>query len=218
MGSSPISSTMNNTMNQTKTITKQILQEIFKRRDLGVIDSLIAAGMIATGVFMWVEGGTTFDPYIELQDNWKWQLWQIGTIVLATAGVWFLWRNTTKVPWVRTVCLVSLAMAVLLNAYTDLFNQSNNLWWTLDPLFVACASVAVLNSRSRVMAQHQGIEPANPLTSAAGIIALGIGITMVVNGYIVGNAGAWDILNPLMILTLLTWASAARRSNVGDAI
>jgi len=43
-------------------------------------------------------------------------------------------------------------------------------------------------------------------------------VTMVVNVYFTNDAGAWYILDPLMILTLLIWASAARRTNVGDAI
>ena len=58
---------------------QQFWQQIVRRRDLGIIDSLIAAGVLATGVFMWVEGGTAFDPDVELQDNWEWQLWQIGS-------------------------------------------------------------------------------------------------------------------------------------------
>ncbi|MCY4163148.1 MAG: hypothetical protein OXE93_02865 [bacterium] len=197
---------------------QQFWQQIVRRRDLGIIDSLIAAGVLATGVFMWVEGGTAFDPDVELQDNWEWQLWQIGSVVLAVVGVWWLWRNTSKVPWVRTVSLVALVTAILLNAYTDLFNSSINLWFTLDPLYVACASVVAANGWGRIMAQRQGMEAVNPLTTAATVVAVGIGVVVVVNGYLVGDEGAWDIINPLMILSGLTWASAARRSNVGDAI
>ncbi len=195
-----------------------ILQHIFQRRDLGVIDSLLSAGICATGVFMWVEAGTTFDNDTELHNSWQWQLWQIGSVVLAVVGVWWLWRNTSKAPWVRTVCLVSLSVAVLLNAYTDLFNASNNLWFTINPLHIACASVVTVNCWGRIMAQRQDMETANPLTYTAAATALGIGCAVIINGYFVGHEPTWDIVNPLMVIFGLAWASAARRSNIGDAI
>lgn len=196
----------------------RMIEHIFRRRDLGIIDSLIGAGILVVAVFTWAERSEMVDPNDELVDNWKWQLWQIGPVVISVVGVWLLWRNTSKVPWVRTVSLVALAMAILLNQYTDIFNNSGNLWNTIDPLFIACGTVAVAAGWGRVMAQRQGIEAANPFTLIAMVIALGLAATVLINNYFVGDAGAWDILDPLMILALLTWAIGARRTNVGDAI
>ncbi len=195
-----------------------VLEHIIRRRDLGVIDALLGAGILAVSVFMWAERSVVVDPGGEATDNWKWQLWQIGAVVLALGGVWLLWRNTSKVPWVRTLCLSSLATAVMLNQYTDVFNDSGNLWLTIDPLYIACATVASSTGWRRVIAQRQGLEPASPFTPAAAIIASGMAVTMLVNVYFTNDSGAWYILDPLMILTLLIWASAARRTNVGDAI
>ena len=195
-----------------------MIDHIFRRRDLGVIDSIIGAGILVVAVFTWAERSDMVDPNNELADNWKWQLWQIGPVVFSLVGVWLLWRNTSKVPWVRTLCLSSLAVAILLNQYTDIFNFSGNLWNTIDPLFVACATVAVGTGWGRVMAQRQGMEPANPFTLIAVVIALGLGVAVFVNNYFTNDLGAWDILDPLMILALLTWAIGARRTNVGDAI
>ena len=195
-----------------------MIQHIFRRRDLGVIDSFIAAGILVVAVFTWAERSEMVDPNTDLADNWNWRLWQIGPVVFSLIGVWLLWRNTSKVPWFRTLCLSSLAMAILLNQYTDIFDGSVNLWNTIDPLFIACATVAVGTGWGRVMAQRQGMEPASPFTLIAVVIALGLAASVLVNNYFVGDEGAWDILDPLMILSLLTWAIAARRTNVGDAI
>ncbi|WP_419849346.1 hypothetical protein [Candidatus Poriferisocius sp.] len=195
-----------------------MIHQIFRRRDLGVIDSFIAAGILVVAVFTWAERSEMVDPNTDLADNWSWRLWQIGPVVFSLIGVWLLWRNTSKVPWFRTLCLSSLAMAILLNQYTDFFDHSVNLWNTIDPLFIACATVAVGTGWGRVMAQRQGMEPASPFTLIAVVIALGLAVSVFVNNYFVGDEGAWDVLDPLMILSLLTWAIAARRTNVGDAI
>ncbi len=195
-----------------------MIEHIFRRRDLGIIDSLIGAGMLAVAVFMWAERSVEVDANAEGPDNWKWQLWQMGTVVLAIVGVWLLWRNTSKVPWVRTVCLVALAVAYLLNYYTDVFKESGNIWNTVNPLFIACATVAICTGWRRVMAQRQGMEPTNPFVFIAAVIATGMAVAVFVNAYFTNDSGAWNVIDPLIILSLLTWAIAARRTNVGDAI
>ena len=195
-----------------------MIEHIFRRRDLGIIDSLIGAGMLAVAVFMWAERSVEVDANAEGPDNWKWQLWQMGTVVLAIVGVWLLWRNTSKVPWVRTVCLVALAVAYLLNNYTDVFKYSGNIWNTVNPLFIACATVAICTGWRRVMAQRQGMEPTNPFVFIAAVIATGMAVAVFVNAYFTNDSGAWNVLDPLIILSLLIWASAVRRTNVGDAI
>lgn len=196
-----------------------MIDHIFRRRDLGVIDSFIGAGILVVAVFTWYHSSEVVDPNAELADNWKWQLWQIGPVVFSLVGVWLLWRNTSKVPWVRTLCLASLAVAILLNRYTDTFNHSNNLWFTIDPLFIACATVAICTGWRRVMAQRQGIEPANPFTLIAAAIATGLAAAVFIFAYFFSYEEiAWETLDPLMILALLTWAIGARRTNVGDAI
>ena len=195
-----------------------MIEHIFRRRDLGVIDSLIGVGILVVAVFAWVERSTEIDPSGGLADNWKWQLWQIGPLVFALVGVWLMWRNTSKVPWVRTVSLVALAVAILLNQYTDIFNHSGNLWFTIDPLFIACATVAICTGWRRVMAQRQGLEPANPFTAIAAAIATGLAVCFSIFAYFSTLEAPWRVLDPLAILALLTWAIGARRTNVGDAI
>ena len=196
-----------------------MIDHIFRRRDLGVIDSFVGAGILVVAVFAWAERSELVDPNAELSESWKWQLWQIGPLVFAIVGVWLMWRNTSKVPWVRTLCLSSLAVAILLNQYTDIFNYSNNLWFTIDPLFIACATVAISTGWGRVMAQRQGMEPASPFTLIAMVIALGLAVAVFIFAYFFTyKETAWETLDPLMILALLVWAIGARRTNVGDAI
>lgn len=195
-----------------------MIEHIFRRRDLGIIDSLIGIGILVVAVFAWVERSAAVDPDAELADSWQWQLWQIGPMVFSFIGVWLLWRNTSKVPWVRTVSLVALAVAILLNFYTDIFNYSTNLWYTIDPLFLACASVAVCTGWHRVIAQSQGLEPANPFTVFAAAIATGLAVNFFIFAYFFTTEAPWRVLDPLAILALLTWAIGARRTNVGDAI
>ncbi len=189
---------------------------IFRRRHLGVIDALIGAGIVVVTVFAWAERSNAVvgDP-----GTWQWRLWHVGPLVFALIGVWVMWRNTSKVPWVRTLCLSVLALSILLNRYTDIFNNSGNLWSTINPLSIACASVAAVTGYSRMMSQRQGLEPLNPFTLLAGAIAVGLGTSVLIMAFFFGHVEvAWQVLDPLMILALLIWASAARRTGVGDAI
>lgn len=195
-----------------------IIEHIFRRRDLGVIDSLIGAGVLVVAVFAWVERTSVVDPNTELSDNWKWQLWQIPPLVFSLVGVWLLWRNTSRVPWVRTLCLSTLALAILFNQYTDVFDHSNNLWYTIDPLFLACATVAICTGWQQVVLQRRGFEPVNPFTLITATISTGLAIAVFIFAFFFFlEEIAWDILDPLLILALLTWASSALRVNVGDA-
>ncbi len=189
---------------------------IFRRRHLGVIDALIGAGIVVVAVFGWAEPS---ESVAGDSGTWQWRLWQVGALLLSLIGVWLLWRNTSKVPWVRTLCLSALATAYLVNHYTDTLNDSGNLWRTMNPLFIACASVAAITGYARMMSQRQGLGAPNPFTLPATTIAVGMGTTVLIVSLFFGHINdAWRVLDPLMTLSLLIWASAARRTGVGDAI
>ena len=67
--------------------------------------------------------------------------------------------------------------------------------------------------------RHVAWSPANPFTLIAAAIATGLAVVVFIFAYFfIWESTAWDILDPLIILALLTWAIAARRTNVGDAI
>ena len=59
------------------------------------------------------------------------------------AGVWWVWLSTCYVPWLRSLALGILALVVLANGYSDLFDDHwGNVWRTVNPLFIGSSSVA----------------------------------------------------------------------------
>ena len=195
-----------------------MIEHTFRRRDLGALDAILGTAILVASVFIWAERSIAVDPYVETSDSWAWQLWQIGPLVFCLVGVWLLWRNTRHVAWVRTLFLSLLASVFLVNRYTDGFgDHTSNVWYTVDPLFVACAAVASYTGWRRVTAQREDSGSANLFSLAATGIAVGLGIPVLIcHFFFFTNGTAWQILDPLMILALLTWAIGARRTNVGD--
>ena len=196
------------------------IEQIFRRRDLGALDAILGTAILATSVFMWAERSIADDPDVETADSWAWQLWQIGPLVFSLVGVWLLWANTRRVAWVRTLFMSLLALVILINRYTDGFGDHVfNVWYTVDPLFVACATVAAFTGWHRVLAQRKTSGSINLISLCAAEIAAGLGIAVLIcNFFFFTNATAWQILDPLMLLALLIWAIAAPRTNVGNAI
>lgn len=196
------------------------IQQIFRRRDLGALDAILGTAILASSVFMWGERSIAVDPDVETVDSWAWQLWQIGPLVFSLVGVGLLWRSTRHVAWVRTLFLSLLALVILINRYTDGFGDHVfNVWYAVDPLFVGCAAVASYTGWRRVLAQRKESGSVDLFSLYAAEIAAGLGIAVLIcNFFFFTNGTVWQILDPLMLLALLIWAIAARRTNVGDAI
>ena len=196
------------------------IEQIFRQRDLGALDAILGTAILATSVFMWAERSKAVDPDVETADSWAWQLWQIGPLVFSLVGVGLLWANTRRVAWVRTLFLSLLGLVILINRYTDGFGDHVfNVWYTVDPLFVACATVAAFTGWHRVLAQRKTSGSINLFSLCAAELAAGLGIAVLIcNFFFFTNATVWQILDPLMLLALLIWAIAARRTNVGNTI
>ena len=196
-----------------------MLGYLCRRRDLGALDAIIGGVILVAAVFMWTERSIAVDPDLETDGNWAWQLWQIGPLVFSFVGVWLLWRGTHQVAWVRTLFLSLLALAILINQYTDGFgDHSLDVWYTIDPLFIACGSVAAMTGWGRAMTQKQCDGQFNPATMAASNIGSGLAVALFINAYFFNdNETAFEILDPLMILALLIWAIGARRVDVAGA-
>jgi len=136
---------------------------------------------------------------------WPWKLWQIGPLLLGFAGVWWLWLSTRQVAWVRSLALGTLALVVLANGYSDLFDDHwGNVWRTVNPLFIGCASVAAV--------ALWRCECAVGRVSA--VVSAGVGALVFANGYFVDNGVIWQILNPARMLAALAWAAVASQGNV----
>ena len=116
-------------------------------RDLGPIPAVAAAAFVALAIFAWTERTVVVDPEGLSVPHWPWKLWQIAPLLMGFAGVWWVWLSTRRVPWVRSLALGAVALAVLANGYSDLFGDyRGDVWRTVNPIFIGASSVAAVGS------------------------------------------------------------------------
>ena len=176
--------------------------------ELRPIPALCAVALVAVTLFAWVHATepTVDREGVSSHDNPLWLAWQMGTLVLAFAGVWRLWFVTRGVPWVRSLGLAVFALVVFLNTYDRSFFGADwgNVWEVINALYIAfCSLSAVYLWRCRCAAGKVGA-----------VIALALGGVDFVNAYFLNIVVIWWILNPLMIMSALAWAGAAGYVNV----
>ena len=92
-------------------------------RDLAPIPAIAVTAFLALAMFAWVERTVVVDPEGRSVSYWPWKLWQIGVLLMALVGVWWVWSSTRRVAWVRSLALGLLALVVLLNGYGGLFGD-----------------------------------------------------------------------------------------------
>ena len=177
-------------------------------RDLGPIPALAVTAFVALAVFAWTERTVLVDPEGMSVPYWPWKLWQIAPLLMGSAGVWWVWSSTRLVPWVRSLALGVLALAVLVNGYSDLFGDHwGNVWRTVNPLFIGSSSVAAValwrcgSSAGRVGAA----------------VSAALGVVVFANAYIVDNGVVWQILNPGRMLAAVAWAAGAGQANIATS-
>ena len=168
-------------------------------RDLGPIPAVAAAAFVALAIFAWTERTVLVDPDGLSVPHWPWKLWQIAPLLMGIGGVWWVWLSTRRVPWVRSLAMGALALAVLANGYTDLFGDHwGNVWRTVNPLFIGASSVAA------VVLWRCGCAAGR----AAALVSAAMGALVFANAYFVNDGVLWQALNPLRMLTALAWAAA----------
>ena len=165
---------------------------------MGSIAAIAAVAFVALAIFAWAEKTSVVDPNELSTSYWPWRLWQLGPLVIALAGVWWLWFSTRRVAWVRGLALGVFALAVLANTYSGLFGDySAEVWQTVNPLFIAFSSVAAVALwRCGCAAGRVGT-----------VIAAALGIVIFINAYFTNNVILWQIMDPLMMLAALAWAA-----------
>ena len=169
-------------------------------RDLGPIPAVAASAFVALAIFAWTERTVLVDPEHMSVPYWPWKLWQIGPLLMGFAGVWWIWAGTRCVPWVRSLALGILALVVLANGYSDLFDDHwGNVWRTVNPLFIGSSSVAA------VALWRSG----HAVGRAGAVVSAALGALVFANGYFVDNGVIWQILNPARMLAALAWAALA---------
>ncbi|MDE2899470.1 MAG: hypothetical protein OXN15_00370 [Chloroflexota bacterium] len=177
-------------------------------RDLGPIPALAATAFVALAIFGWTERTVLADPDGMSVPHWPWKLWQVGPLLMGFGGVWWIWLSTRRVPWVRSLALGALALAVLVNGYSDLSGDHwGNVWRTINPLFIGSSTVAA------TALWRTG----SAMGHAAGAVSLAMGAIVFANAYFVDNGVLWQALNPLRMLTALAWAAVAAEGNTASS-
>ena len=174
-------------------------------RDLDPIPAVAAAAFVALAIFAWTERTGVLDPEGLSVPYWPWKLWQIGPLLMGFGGVWWVWLSTRRVPWVRSLALGIVALAVLANGYSDLFgNYRGDVWRTVNPLFIGSSSVAA------VALWRCG----RPAGRVGAVVSAALGALVFANAYFVNNGVIWQILDPARMLTALAWAADASHANI----
>jgi hypothetical protein len=174
-------------------------------RDLDPIPAVAAAAFVALAIFAWTERTGVLDPEGLSVPYWPWKLWQIGPLLMGFGGVWWVWLSTRRVPWVRSLALGIVALAVLANGYSDLFgNYRGDVWRTVNPLFIGSSSVAA------VALWRCG----RPAGRVGAVVSAALGALVFANAYFVNNGVIWQILDPARMLTALAWAAGASHANI----
>ena len=177
-------------------------------RDLDPIPAVAAAAFVVLAVFAWTERTVLVDPEHMSVPYWPWKLWQIGPLVMGIGGAWWLWSSTRRVPWVRSLALGILALAVLFNAYSNLFGDHwGEVWRTINPLFIGCTSIAAVTLwRSGHTAGRMGA-----------LVPAALGVLIFANAYFVNYGVLWQALDPVRMLTFLALAAVAGQTNVAKS-
>lgn len=186
------------------------MQVLTRRRNLSAIELLIGAAFIVVALFAWNQQSTVVDPEGAGVDNWRWQLWQIGTLVIAAAGAAWFWSNGQSQPRIRTLAMVLLALVVFLNTYTDdIFGDHvGSVWEVVDGLFVTLSAVIALS------ALRSGCNSGRVMA----VISVISGVLVFINYLFINNETLWSALDPVMMLVALLWAVVGLSPDIGGPV
>ena len=178
--------------------------DYLRPRDLDPVAALAAAALVIFAIFAWTVNTDIADPNDLGVVGWGWKLWQIGPLIMAFVGVWWFWLSTRRVAWVRSLTLAVLALTVFINGHTGLFGDYwGDVWRTVKPLFIAACSVAaVALYRCRCTAGKVGA-----------VVPAALGAVVLANAYFLNIGALWLILDPVRVISELTWAAVANKAN-----
>lgn len=181
-----------------------------QRRNLSAIELLIGAAFIVVALFTWNHHTTVVDPDELDVENWRYQLWQIGTLVIAFAGAAWFWTNGQNQPRVRALAMVLLVPIVFLNAYTEeIFGEHvGTIWEVVDGLVVALSVVVGLS------VLRSGSNSGRFLAAISAIT----GVLVFINYLFINNVTLWSALDPIMMLLALLWALVGLSPDIGGPL
>ena len=187
----------------------RLMVKVIAPRELAPIPAVAATAFVVLAIFAWTERTVVADPEGMSVPYWPWKLWQIGPLLMAFGGVWWLWLSTRRVAWVRSLALGTLAFMVFANGYSGLFGDyRGDVWRTVNPLFIASSSVAAVTLWRCAC-------PAGRVVAA---VVVALGSLVFANAYFVDHGVIWQILDPVRMLTELAWAAGASQANVATPV
>ena len=181
-----------------------------QRRNLSAIELLLGAAFIVVALFTWNHHTTVVDPDALTTENWRYQLWQIGTLVIAFTGAAWFWTNGQSQPRIRALAMALLVPIIFLNAYTEeIFGDHvGTVWEVVDGLVVALSVVIGLSvlkcgcNSGRLMAAISAVT----------------GVLVFVNYLFINNETLWSALDPVMMLVALLWAVVGLSPDIGGPL
>ncbi len=181
-----------------------------QRRNLSAIELLLGAAFIVVALFTWNHHTTVVDPDALSTENWRYQLWQIGTLVIAFAGAAWFWTNGQSQPRIRALAMVLLVPVIFLNAYTEeIFGDHvGTVWEVVDGLVVALSLVIGLSLL------RSGCNRGRFLAAVSAIT----GVLVFINYIFINNETLWSALDPIMMLVALLWAVVALSPAIGGPV
>lgn len=186
------------------------MQVLTQRRNLSAIELLLGAAFIVVALFTWNHHTTVVDPDALTTENWRYQLWQIGTLVIAFAGAAWFWTNGQSQPRIRALAMALLVPVIFLNAYTEeIFGDHvGTVWEVIDGLVVALSAVI------GVSLLRSGCNSGRLLAAISTVT----GVLVFINYLFINNETLWSALDPVMMLVALLWAVVGLSPDIGGPL
>jgi hypothetical protein len=186
------------------------MQVLTQRRNLSAIELLLGAAFIVVALFTWNHNKTFVDPDALSTENWRYQLWQIGTLVIACVGAAWFWSNGQSQPRVRALAMVLLVPVIFLNAYSEQIfgDHVGTVWEVVDGLVIALSAVIGLS------ALRCGCNSGRLIAAVSAVT----GVLVFINYLFINNETLWSALDPVMMLLALLWAVIGLSPDVGGPV
>ncbi len=186
------------------------MQVLTQRRNLSAIELLLGAAFIVVALFTWNYHTSVVDPDALSTENWRYQLWQIGTLVIAFAGATWFWSNGQSQPRIRALAMALLVPIIFLNAYTEeIFGDHvGTVWEVVDGLVVALSVVIGLS------VLRSGCNSGRFMAAISAIT----GVLVFINYLFLNNETLWSALDPIMMLLALLWAVIGLSPDIGGPV
>ena len=187
------------------------MQVLTRRRNLSAIELLIGAAFIVVALFAWNQQSTVVDPDQLGPENWRYQLWQIGTLVIAAAGA-----DLVLVQRPGPAPHPNLGNGPARPRHFPQYLYRRHLW---RPRWFGLGSGRrpLRHPRCRRRALGRLGRAATGAESWPSISAI-TGVLVFANYLFIDSETLWSALDPIMMLVALLWAVAGLSPDIGGPV